>query len=133
MNGFMVERIGKPVLMFVITYFAVRFLTGSTGDAVLVGLIPLVLGVINIFTNIGYALTAVLVIVSVAWGVTPMVVKARVNAQVYQATGVALSMTGKPVSSSAGATSPSPAPAATPEATAPPAPTKASPPQNKSR
>jgi hypothetical protein len=65
---FLLERIGKPLLMFVIAFFAVKYITGSAGDGVLVGLIPLVLGLIGILQSLGYALTAFTVIVAVVFG-----------------------------------------------------------------
>jgi hypothetical protein len=40
-----IERVGKPVLMFAIAFFAARYITGSNFDGFLVGLIPLALGV----------------------------------------------------------------------------------------
>ena len=80
MEQLLLERVGKPLVMFIITFFAVKYITGSVGDSLLIALIPLVLGAIGMLTSLGYMLTALSVIFAVVYGLMSPTAKHHVRA-----------------------------------------------------
>lgn len=85
MEGFVLSRIGKPAIMFVITFFAVRYITGNTSTALALALIPAVLGGINISAGFGYSLAAFSVVAAVVVAVTPQFIKQPITAMAMDA------------------------------------------------
>ena len=85
MEGFVLSRIGKPAIMFVITFFAVHYITGNTGTALALALLPAVLGGINISANFGYSLAAFSVVAAVVVAVTPQFIKQPITAMAMDA------------------------------------------------
>jgi hypothetical protein len=62
MDDIVLSRIAKPGMMFILTFFSVRYLTGNNTTAVALALIPFALGFIAVMTNLGYAFTALSVV-----------------------------------------------------------------------
>ena len=93
MGGFFGERVFKPLLAALVTFIAIRYITGSATDGALVALIPLVLGAMNVFANIAYAVAAASVIAGVFWAVAPPKSRVAVAASVYRSSGMALPAT----------------------------------------
>ncbi len=60
---------GKPILMAFVTLISVHVLTRSWSIAGCIALIPLLLGLLNVLVNVGYAVTAFSLIAAVAWTV----------------------------------------------------------------
>jgi len=59
----------KPILMAFVTLISVHVLTKSWYIAGCIALIPLLLGLLNVLVNVGYAVTAFSLIAAVAWTV----------------------------------------------------------------
>jgi hypothetical protein len=60
---------GKPIVMAFVTLISVHVLTRSWSVAGCIALIPLLLGLLNVLANVGYAVTAFSLIAAVAWTV----------------------------------------------------------------
>lgn len=58
-------RVSKSILMAVIMAAATWVLTGSARIAIVAGLVPFVLGIVNIMTSVAYSLTAGVFILAV--------------------------------------------------------------------
>jgi len=84
MDQFVVDRIGKPLVMFALAFFCIRYITGSNWDALALGVIPLLLGAINIMTSLSYTFTAIALIVAAGWSVTPNSAKQVIHAYTIQ-------------------------------------------------
>jgi hypothetical protein len=79
MEQLLLQRMGKPLVMFFITFLAGKYVTGSVGDGFLLALLPLGLGVIGVMQSIGYYVTAFSVLVAVGFGLMPIPVKSDVR------------------------------------------------------
>jgi hypothetical protein len=61
-----VFRVAKSLIMAAIMMAAAWVLTGSARIAVVAALVPFILGIVNIMTNVAYGLTAAVFMVAVA-------------------------------------------------------------------
>ena len=83
-------RVVKPLFLFAVTFLSVRFLTGGNNTAgFVVGAIPLALGLANIFTRLGTAVTAICLLLVAATVILPPDVKKHVMAITSQVTNTA--------------------------------------------
>lgn len=57
-------RIAKPSALALIMYFSIRFIGFSSPAAMMLALIPLVLGSLNVMTRLAYTLTALALIIA---------------------------------------------------------------------
>ncbi len=69
---------GKPIVMAFVTLISVHVLTRSWPIAGCIALIPLLLGLLNVLVNVGYAVTAFSLIAAVAWTVMTPTTKLHV-------------------------------------------------------
>lgn len=81
MDNFLVVRIAKPVVMALVAYFSIHYLTGSVFDAAVVALLPLVLGWVGVLTALGYSASALSVVVAVVWAIMPTTERTLVRDQ----------------------------------------------------
>lgn len=65
----------KPIALFLITFVSVLYLTKSLGVALVISLVPLLLGWLAIMQSFAYAMAAVVFLSAVTWAVTPVSVK----------------------------------------------------------
>lgn len=81
-----VVRFVKPVALAIICFVAILYLTKSLGTAMVLSLIPLLLGWLGIMESFAYALAAISFLAAVAWAVTPVGVKTIIAEKADEAT-----------------------------------------------
>lgn len=77
----------KAIIMTVVAFGSVYYLTGNSAMAMGLSLIPLLLGLVRVMHGFAYSLAALCLIGAVAWSVAPVETKTMVRAEVEK-TGV---------------------------------------------
>jgi hypothetical protein len=67
----MMFRVVKSIVLFVVMYFSLKFLGISSGSALVVSTIPLVLGILNVMTGAAYGIAAMVFIVAALSALLP--------------------------------------------------------------
>ncbi|WP_019905447.1 hypothetical protein [Methylobacterium sp. 77] len=80
-----IVRFFKPIALAVICAVSVYYLTKSFSAALVISLIPLLLGWLSIMQGFAYGLAAVTFLMSAAWAVTPHKIKIFVQDQAIRA------------------------------------------------
>ena len=82
-------RFGKPVLVSIVMFCAIFYLSGNVKTAAIGMLIPLVMGSLSILPSIAYGLTGLALLWAIAVAVGPASVKETAKALFSQAASVA--------------------------------------------
>jgi uncharacterized membrane protein len=77
----------KALVMTVIAFVSIYYLTGNSTMAVALSLIPLLLGLVGVMHGFAYSFAALCLVCAVAWSVAPQETKTMVRAEVEK-TGV---------------------------------------------
>ncbi|WP_155912077.1 hypothetical protein [Methylobacterium sp. 77] len=79
----------KSVVMTLIAFFSVNYLTGNLEMSAALASIPLVLGLVGVMHNLAYSFAALCLVCAVAWFIAPLETKTAVRTEV-QKTGITL-------------------------------------------
>lgn len=77
----------KALVMTVVAFVSIYYLTGNSTMAVALSLIPLLLGLVGVMHGFAYSFAALCLVCAVAWSVAPQEIKTMVRAEVEK-TGV---------------------------------------------
>ncbi|GJE17883.1 hypothetical protein AIGOOFII_2602 [Methylobacterium marchantiae] len=72
----------KAIVMTLVAFFSVYYLTESTTISLSLSLIPLVLGFVGVMHGLAYSFAAMCLICAVAWSVSPPETKTMVRSEV---------------------------------------------------
>ena len=70
-----IVRFAKPLALAAICFVAMIYLTKSFGTALIISLIPLLLGWLGMMESFAYSLAAIAFLAAVGWAVTPPNIK----------------------------------------------------------
>lgn len=75
----------KAIVMTLVAFFSINYLTDNLSIALGLALIPLVLGLVGVMHGLAYSFAALCLICAVAWFVAPPDTKTLVRAEVEKA------------------------------------------------
>ncbi len=72
----------KAIVMTLVTFFSIHYLTANLTMALALALIPLILGLMGIMQGLAYSFAALCLIGAVAWSIAPNETRGKVRAEI---------------------------------------------------
>ncbi|WP_243974360.1 hypothetical protein [Methylobacterium sp. E-045] len=81
-----IGRFFKPLALAIICFISVFYLTKSLGVALLISLVPMLLGWLGVMESFAYSIATIVFLAAVGWAVVPAGIKSVLSEKADEAT-----------------------------------------------